>query len=119
MSSQLNVRIDPRIRAAGDASLAELGYTAGEFIRTMWEKLAQRGRAVEEIRTILQGVDKPVTNAVQEDPPLARMSELAACAAEMCHASMCDASATPYDAASMDRETLWGELDERMREVTT
>jgi hypothetical protein len=113
--SQLNVRIDSSIRAAGDATLSELGYTAGEFIRAIWARLAQRGRAVEEIRAVLQGTSGAVDTSAQEDLPLARMAELASCVAKMCRTSASDAPVTPYDAADLDRERLWSELDDGSR----
>lgn len=117
MKSQLNIRMDASLRAAGDAALAEMGYTAGTFIRALWTKLAARGKALEEFRELLADPGETSVGNAQEDLPLARMRELSSLIGkDFSHAKKSTVT-TPFDDARMDREYLWGEMDARGGEV--
>lgn len=49
VTAQLNVRMDPAVKAAGDVALARAGYTPAEFIRALWERFAQSPQDCEDI----------------------------------------------------------------------
>lgn len=58
--AMLNVRMDRETRERGNAALAELGYTASQYVRSLWEHLAkddwhetreQVSRAMAPVRT--------------------------------------------------------------------
>jgi hypothetical protein len=44
---QINVRMDQSLRDAGNAALGGKGLSPSLFVRAVWEKLAQRGEALE------------------------------------------------------------------------
>lgn len=48
-SVQLNVRMEQSLRDAGNAALDSKGLSPSAFVRAVWEKLAQRGEALETL----------------------------------------------------------------------
>ena len=42
-SAQMNVRLDPQLKEAGDAVLASLGMTPSQAVRALWEYLVVNG----------------------------------------------------------------------------
>lgn len=59
--SQVNARIDADLKEAGDAALAEVGYTPTQAVRALWT-LAQRHRDdPAKIRAVLDGTDDGVS----------------------------------------------------------
>lgn len=51
--AQVNVRIDPGVKAAGDATLASVDVTATQLIRAVWDKLAQGASAFDQLAIAL------------------------------------------------------------------
>ena len=45
---QLNVRMERSLRDAGNAALERKGISPSAFVRAVWERLAQRGQALED-----------------------------------------------------------------------
>lgn len=42
-SAQMNVRLDPQLKEAGDAVLASLGMTPSQAVRELWQYLTENG----------------------------------------------------------------------------
>ena len=42
-TAQINVKLPSDLKHEGDAALAEVGITASEIVRALWEALARRG----------------------------------------------------------------------------
>lgn len=51
--AQVNVRIDPDVKAAGDATLARVDVTSTQLIRAVWDKLAQGVSAFDQLAIAL------------------------------------------------------------------
>lgn len=51
--SQLNVRLDPQAKAAGDATLERMGVTPTQFVRAIWNKLALGAQAFDQLASAL------------------------------------------------------------------
>lgn len=66
--AQLNIRLDPALKEAGDSVLNLMGVTPSQFIRTIWMKLARGAEAFDQIATVL--ISEPTAEFVQ--PPVAR-----------------------------------------------
>lgn len=52
-AAQLNVRMDRTLKEAGDSELASRGILPSQIVRSLWERLAQRGSAAQEIIDVL------------------------------------------------------------------
>lgn len=52
-TATINVRLDGALKEAGDAALAEEGIAVTQIVRALWRKLAERGRAMDEIKRLL------------------------------------------------------------------
>lgn len=59
LSAQVNVRLDPKIKAEADAAFAEAGINATEVIRAVYAKAAKRGQDLEELRDLLDNGRTP------------------------------------------------------------
>ncbi|MDO4797972.1 MAG: hypothetical protein Q4A01_08130 [Coriobacteriales bacterium] len=72
----INVRLDSTLKDAGDAALAEEGVSVSQIVRALWTKLAERGKAMEDLKRLL--LDESDEAQEQETPnPVARGWELA------------------------------------------
>lgn len=69
---QLNVRMDRALRDAGNAALAQEGWSPTEFIRAAWKKLAQRGPSSQ---ALLKDVCEDAPSAVRQDSPADDMTD--------------------------------------------
>ena len=58
-TAQLNVRMDPQLKAAGDAGLAEIGFSPSEAVRALWICAARRGKDAAIVKNLLDGADAP------------------------------------------------------------
>ena len=56
-TSQLNVRMDSELRAAGDAVLKRAGVTPAEVVRALWAKIAKGAQECEQILSTLSDKD--------------------------------------------------------------
>lgn len=52
-TAQINVRLDARRKEAGDAALREAGISPSEIVRALWNKVAQRGQALQDVMDVL------------------------------------------------------------------
>ena len=52
-SAQLNVRMDPLLKAAGDAGLADIGFSPSEAVRALWTIAARRGKDAMQVKQLL------------------------------------------------------------------
>lgn len=57
-STQMNVRIDETIKAAGDEVFARLGYNPTNIIRVIWEYAALNADNPDQIETMLRNVER-------------------------------------------------------------
>ena len=58
-TSQLNVRMDAELRAAGDAALERVGVTPAEAVRALWAKIAKGVQECEQTLSSLANQDEP------------------------------------------------------------
>ena len=56
--AQMNVRLPRQVKESGDAALAELGITPTEFVRTVWEKMAQGGEERSKVESAVMGLQR-------------------------------------------------------------
>lgn len=47
--AQLNVRMDPQLKSAGDAVLARFGVTPTQLIRALWMKVSRGAEALDQV----------------------------------------------------------------------
>lgn len=82
-TAQLNVRMDSRLRAAGDAVLERVGVTPADVVRALWAKIADGVQDCEQVLALLQE-EKTPTAPSRGDECLAAIdgwhSELFSCA---------------------------------------
>lgn len=52
-TAQINVRLDAHRKEAGDAALREAGISPSEIVRALWDKVAQRGQALQDVMDVL------------------------------------------------------------------
>ena len=52
-TAQLNVRMDPALKAAGDAGLADIGFSPSEAVRALWTLAARRGKDAMQVKQLL------------------------------------------------------------------
>ena len=116
--SQINARIAPAIKKAGDAALADVGYTPTRAIRALWE-FAGRNRGNEkELRKVLSTLegktDEATLNAETE-----RRLHIAAEGPSIVKSALLEmgiepaqfADETPYD--ELLEQALFEKLEER------
>lgn len=53
LTAQINVRLDAKLKAAGDRALAEAGFTPSKAVRILWEKAARGGEDLCELQAFL------------------------------------------------------------------
>ena len=61
-TSQLNVRMESELRAAGDAVLERVGVTPAEVVRALWAKLAKGTQECERVLSVLSDEDDATTS---------------------------------------------------------
>lgn len=66
-SAQMNVRIDPVLKAKGDEAFANAGYTPSQAIRKLWELGASIGLNADAIRCLLEGEEKISQEYLEEE----------------------------------------------------
>lgn len=54
-ATQMNVRLDAKLKAAGDAVLEQEGVTPSQAVRALWECLVVEGRVPDGVRVALDG----------------------------------------------------------------
>lgn len=54
-TATINVRLSSALKEAGDKALAEEGISVSEIVRALWSKLAERGKAMKELKRLLLG----------------------------------------------------------------
>lgn len=60
-TAQLNVRMDPLLKAAGDAGLADIGFSPSEAVRALWTLAARRGKDALQVKELLTTASSSTT----------------------------------------------------------
>jgi len=122
-TSQLNVRMDRSLREAGEAALAEIGYTPAEFVRAAWTRLAQGGDALADARKLAEHRSASAQVAQHYSAtPLEEMlgmsdtikSTLRSMGVVLTQSQQPESSASKQ--AEQDETALWDAMAERMAE---
>lgn len=53
---QFNIRMPRELRDAGNAALASEGITPSAYVRAVWDRLARRGRDLQEMLSLVEPV---------------------------------------------------------------
>lgn len=67
---QLNVRMERSLRDAGNAALEYQNISPSVFVRAVWEKLAQRGQALEDAVELFLGEPERLNAGSDELSPV-------------------------------------------------
>ncbi|WP_455137898.1 type II toxin-antitoxin system RelB/DinJ family antitoxin [Thermophilibacter sp.] len=72
LTAQMNIRMERGLKERGDAAIASLGRTPSELVRALWEKVARRGKDLEEVADLLWGRPDaaPSAHDSEKDPVL-------------------------------------------------
>lgn len=62
--AQLNVRMEPRLKSAGDEVLARLGVTPTQLVRALWMKVSRGAEAFDQVVAVL--AQEPAAVSVAE-----------------------------------------------------
>lgn len=62
-STQLNVRMEPELKASGDAVLREFGISPSQMVRAVWKAVSQGGDALKRVVEVLE--DSPAMPSAQ------------------------------------------------------
>lgn len=62
-TTQLNVRMEPELKASGDAILLEYGITPSQIVRAVWKAVSQGGDALKRVMEVLE--DNSALSAAQ------------------------------------------------------
>ena len=68
-SAQLNVRMDPLLKAAGDAGLADIGFSPSEAVRALWTLAARRGKDAMQVKKLLSAASNTVAEETAVEEP--------------------------------------------------
>ena len=68
-SAQLNVRMDPALKAAGDAGLADIGFSPSEAVRALWTLAARRGKDAMQVKKLLAAASSTVVEETAAEEP--------------------------------------------------
>lgn len=63
--AQVNVRMERKLKQRGDAALAEVGISPSDIVRALWNKVALRGAALDQVKRLLFSSDE--VQVVPED----------------------------------------------------
>ena len=69
---QLNPRIDPGLKARGDAVFARAGLTSSEVVRAVWEAAARTQELPDCVRAATEAGRSAHSDAIKEGAGLAR-----------------------------------------------
>ena len=69
---QLNTRIDPGLKARGDAVFARAGLSSSEVVRAVWKAAARTQEVPECVRASKEGAKPAQIDAIKEGAGLAR-----------------------------------------------
>ena len=68
-TAQLNVRMDPALKAAGDAGLADIGFSPSEAVRALWMLAARRGKDAMQVKKLLATASNTVAEETAVEEP--------------------------------------------------
>ena len=68
-TAQLNVRMDPALKAAGDAGLADIGFSPSEAVRALWTLAARRGKDAMQVKKLLATASNTVAEETAVEEP--------------------------------------------------
>lgn len=70
---QMNVRIDKKQKAAGDAVFALIGYTPTDVVRVMWGFAARNASEPTAVKDLLASIREPLDDAQLEQQKRRRL----------------------------------------------
>ena len=73
-STQLNVRMEPELKASGDAVLLNYGISPSQMVRSVWKAVSQGGDALKRVMEALE--DSPVSVPVNSSDSAVRGTQL-------------------------------------------
>lgn len=100
-TTQLNVRMDSQLRAAGDAMLERVGVTPAQIVRALWAKVAGSAQECEEVLSFLAEETTPQTSSRGEE----------------CLASIESWHTRLFSLANVDRESYVAPSDDELDEM--
>jgi RHH-type rel operon transcriptional repressor/antitoxin RelB len=50
----MNVRIDEKLKQAGDEALASIGMSPSQAVRLLWQRAAEHGEGLERVKALAQ-----------------------------------------------------------------
>ena len=65
--AQLNVRMEPELKCAGEAVLDRMGITSTQMIRALWMKIARGAQALDQVIEVL--AEEPAAMEVNMQQP--------------------------------------------------
>ncbi len=71
--AQLNVRMAPEVKAAGDSVLELYGISPSEFVRTIWEKIGHGEEAFRQVARALAA--NPAAGSIHTTQDVSKASE--------------------------------------------
>lgn len=71
-TAQLNARMDPELKAAGDAALSLIGLSPTQAVRSLWAKAARRGEDLEQVAKLLAPADDGAAGTGDSADPVAQ-----------------------------------------------
>ena len=51
--AQVNVRMDPDLKTAGDEALASIGFSPSGAVRALWRRAAERGEGLHKVQQLM------------------------------------------------------------------
>lgn len=105
--AQVNIRMDPTLKAAGDATLCAVDVSPSQLIRAVWQKLAQGIEAFDQLATTL----------AQDSPQLVANSAEANAAAEQLVCNIQQRQALLEQTWGLDASTYAPISDEALQEL--
>lgn len=117
-STQMNVRLNSDIKAAGDRALASIGVTPTQAVRSLWEHLAAAVRNPRDVERLLSFGDGRA-NGSESSPVSSAGHDLAVAGAMQFAKTLADMGVDPTIGASgdfTDEELLESALMDRLDE---
>lgn len=108
-TAQLNVRIDQSLKAAGDKTLKELGWSSAKAVRLFWEYLAShvdKPGVVEDVFENGAGAAGKDARQAERSRRLAIADKGASLFSSACEALNIDPPSLSRDACAMDDDAL-------------
>ncbi len=117
-SSQVNVRMNPMLKATGDAALDEVGLSPSNAVRRLWEVMAQRGEARERLLEALGITGEQAKRELERERRIALVESMAKRHAHPIHAGDVNPAALPTLTDDGWEELVWADYAENRKKVS-